>query len=91
MSSINVLNIIVNNPVDSFLNPFKFEIVFECLSELKEGKIIFFLSLIFKNIKLESSKYYKFKVLLSFHLLRILINYFLNLNLNKFLLLKFFI
>lgn len=40
MSSINVLNIIVHNPVDSFINPFKFEIVFECLSELKEGKDI---------------------------------------------------
>ena len=40
MSSINVLNIIVKEPVDSFLNPFKFEIVFECLSELKEGKLI---------------------------------------------------
>lgn len=38
MSSINVMNIIVKEPVDSFLNPLKFEIIFECLSELKEGK-----------------------------------------------------
>jgi len=43
MSSINVLNIIVNNPIDNFLNPFKFEIVFECLSELKEGNSINFI------------------------------------------------
>ena len=39
MSSINVLNIIVREPVDSFLNKFRFEIVFECLSELKEGNL----------------------------------------------------
>ena len=41
MSSINVMNVIVNNPVESFLNPFKFEIIFECLSELKEGKFTY--------------------------------------------------
>ena len=37
MSSINVLNIIVLNPVTRFGDQFKFEIVFECLSELKNG------------------------------------------------------
>ncbi len=37
MSSINVLNIIVLNPVARFNDLFQFEIVFECLSELKNG------------------------------------------------------
>lgn len=39
MSSINVLNIIVQNSSARFLDELKFEIVFECLSELKNGKI----------------------------------------------------
>ena len=44
MSSINILNIIVQNPEAHFTDPFKFEIVFECLSELKkeiEWKMIY--------------------------------------------------
>ena len=44
MSSINILNIIVQNPEARFTDPFKFEIVFECLSELKkeiEWKMIY--------------------------------------------------
>lgn len=40
MSSINVLNIIVLNPIARFKDAFQFEIVFECLSELKNGKLI---------------------------------------------------
>jgi hypothetical protein len=39
MSSINVLNVIVQKPVSYFKEQLKFEIVFECLSELKNGKI----------------------------------------------------
>lgn len=39
MSSINVLNIIALNPVTFFQDVFKFEIVFECLSELKNGNL----------------------------------------------------
>jgi histone chaperone ASF1 len=44
MSSINVLNILVQNPTAKFKEDFQFEIVFECLSELKndiEWKIIY--------------------------------------------------
>lgn len=37
MSSINVLNVIVLNPTTRFTDQFQFEIVFECLSELKNG------------------------------------------------------
>jgi len=37
MASINVINILVLDPKTKFTNQFKFEIVFECLSELKEG------------------------------------------------------
>ena len=40
MSSINVLNILVQNPTAKFKEDFKFEIVFECLSELKNGTYI---------------------------------------------------
>ena len=44
MSSINVLNIIVLNPSAKFKDEFQFEIVFECLSQLKkeiEWKVIY--------------------------------------------------
>lgn len=44
MSSINVVNIVCKNPKDKFTSPFNFEIVFECLSELKndiEWKLIY--------------------------------------------------
>lgn len=44
MSSINVLNIVVLNPQAKFTDDFKFEIVFECLAELKkeiEWKVIY--------------------------------------------------
>ena len=44
MSSINVLNIIVLNPNAKFTDDLKFEIVFECLAELKkeiEWKVIY--------------------------------------------------
>ena len=37
MSSINILNIIVLNANTKFTDSFQFEIVFECLSELKDG------------------------------------------------------
>ena len=37
MASINVINILVLEPVAKFSQQYKFEIVFECLSELKEG------------------------------------------------------
>ncbi len=43
MSSVNVLNIIVMNPQAKFTDGFAFEIVFECLSELSKGKILFYL------------------------------------------------
>ena len=36
MSSINIINIVCKNPTDSFTSQFKFEIVFECLSELSQ-------------------------------------------------------
>jgi hypothetical protein len=39
MSVVNILNIqVLDNPT-KFLNPFQFEITFECISPLKEGKI----------------------------------------------------
>lgn len=44
MSIVNVINIISKNPIDKFTNQFKFEIVFECLEELKndiEWKLIY--------------------------------------------------
>ena len=41
MASINVINVLVHDTLTKFNNPFRFEIVFECLSELKEGKLIF--------------------------------------------------
>ena len=37
MSSINVLNVIVLNSITRFRDQLQFEIVFECLSELKNG------------------------------------------------------
>lgn len=40
MASINVINVLVLEPVAKFSQSYKFEIVFECLSELKEGNII---------------------------------------------------
>lgn len=40
MASINVINVVVIDPVAKFTDQYKFEIVFECLSELKEGKIM---------------------------------------------------
>ena len=56
MSSINVLNIIVQNPVSYFKETLKFEIVFECLSELKNGKIIFNLDIEWKLIYVGSAE-----------------------------------
>ncbi len=41
MSSINVLNILVINPISRFQENLQFEIVFECLSELKNGNLIY--------------------------------------------------
>jgi len=37
MASINVINVLVKDPVAKFLEQYKFEIIFECLSELREG------------------------------------------------------
>jgi hypothetical protein len=38
MSVVNILNIqVLDNPT-KFFNPFQFEITFECISALKEGK-----------------------------------------------------
>lgn len=37
MASINVINVLVKDPIARFSDQYKFEIVFECLSELKEG------------------------------------------------------
>jgi histone chaperone ASF1 len=40
MSVVNILNIqVLDNPT-KFANPFQFEITFECISPLKDGKII---------------------------------------------------
>ena len=40
MSVVNILNIqVLDNPT-KFLNPFQFEITFECISPLKEGKFM---------------------------------------------------
>lgn len=39
MSSVNVLNIIVLTPQTKFEEIFQYEIVFECLSELKNGTL----------------------------------------------------
>jgi histone chaperone ASF1 len=44
MSLVNVINIIPKNAIDKFQNQFRFEIVFECLAELKsdiEWKLIY--------------------------------------------------
>lgn len=47
MSVVNILNIqVLDNPT-KFLNPFQFEITFECISPLKEGNIIYFFGIIF--------------------------------------------
>lgn len=44
MSVVNILNIqVLDNPT-KFLNPFQFEITFECISPLKEGKLYFHLT-----------------------------------------------
>lgn len=43
MSVVNILNIqVLDNPT-KFLNPFQFEITFECISPLKEGNSCFFI------------------------------------------------
>lgn len=44
MSIVNVINVLCKNPIDKFSSQFKFEIVFECLEELKndiEWKLIY--------------------------------------------------
>jgi len=49
MSVVNILNIqVLDNPT-KFLNPFQFEITFECISPLKEGINIWKLIILYYN------------------------------------------
>lgn len=51
MSVVNILNIqVLDNPT-KFLNPFQFEITFECISPLKEGKKFLFLNLFLYSLR----------------------------------------
>ena len=38
MAKVNIVNIVVLDNPSPFLNPFQFEITFDCIEELKEGK-----------------------------------------------------
>ncbi|RYG68584.1 hypothetical protein EON64_04840 [archaeon] len=40
MALVNVLNMTVLDNPSTFSNPFQFEITFECLQDLSDGKII---------------------------------------------------
>lgn len=42
MAKVQIGNVIVLDNPSSFLNPFQFELTFECIEELKEGSVIFF-------------------------------------------------
>jgi len=56
MSVVNILNIqVLDNPT-KFLNPFQFEITFECISPLKEGifyylLFLFYIQQIFQDLE----------------------------------------
>lgn len=41
MAKVQLCNITVMDNPSPFLNPFQFEITFECIEELKEGKFVF--------------------------------------------------
>ncbi len=43
MALVNILNVNVLDNPSHFLNPFQFEITFECLQELQDGMTTFFL------------------------------------------------
>lgn len=49
MASVDVLNVLVLDPIAKFSDPFKFEITFECLSELKNEGIEHFLTKKFRH------------------------------------------
>jgi histone chaperone ASF1 len=43
MSAVNITNVTVLDNPASFLNPFQFEISYECLAALKDGQYFLFL------------------------------------------------
>ena len=42
MAKVQVTNVTVLDNPTAFLNPFQFEITFECLEDLKDGKAVIF-------------------------------------------------
>ena len=55
MAKVHILNVTVHNNPATFFTPFQFEIHFECLEELQDGK-----SIDFQSIFLSSSKFILF-------------------------------
>lgn len=41
MALVNIINVSVMDNPSSFTNPFQFEVTFECLQELSDGKYLF--------------------------------------------------
>lgn len=41
MAKVNIVNIVVLDNPSAFLNPFQFEITFDCIEELKEGELVY--------------------------------------------------
>ena len=46
MAKVQVANVAVLDNPSPFLNPFQFEVTFECIEELKEGNFEFFIRFI---------------------------------------------
>ena len=59
MAKVNISNVVVLDNPSPFLNPFQFEITFECLEDLPEGKweYAFFPPLVFVLIVTEFFSY----------------------------------
>ena len=51
MSRVNILNVRVLDNPSPFLNPFQFEITFECLDDLPEGRYFFNYVSVFYDIE----------------------------------------
>lgn len=51
MAKVHIVNVVVLDNPSPFFNPFQFEITFECVEALQEGKkfIFYFSPMIFEN------------------------------------------
>jgi hypothetical protein len=60
MAKVHLSNVVVLDNPSAFLNPFKFEVTFECIEELKEGiiKSHFILALAVLNLRCHNNSLY---------------------------------